>query len=196
MNNSLFRRLTALRRLREAMIWTPPKIDAMPVRKTAGDRAYSFDANLLLSDNAAAYTAAGFSQVGGADGVLNLGGNQAVTPVQQARMDAVCVVDVTALDAVTTDEAYRLIVVGSLVAAFTAGTVQVLGEMELAAGVLSVLGPGIAGVTKTATIGRYEILFSTEQNNVKYQFIKLYVVPTGTSPSISFQAFVAVLPEP
>lgn len=163
---------------------------------SAGDRTYNFDANLILSDNAAAYTVAGVAQVGGADAVLDMGGNQGVTPLQQARIDAICVVDVTAMDAVTTDEAYRLIVEGSLVASFANGTVQVLGEMELAGGVLSVLGPGAAGVTKTATIGRYEILFSTEQANVKYQFIRLFIVPTGTTPSISFSAFVSVLPEP
>lgn len=161
-----------------------------------GDRTYSFDANLVFSDNAAAYTAAGFAQVNGADGVINFGGNQGVTPLQQARIDAMCVIDVTALDGVTTDEAYRLIIVGSNVAAFTAGTIQVLAEMELAGGVLSVLGPGGAGVTKTATAGRYELPFCTEQNNVKYQYAKLYIVPTGTTPSISFSAYVAVLPEP
>lgn len=161
-----------------------------------GDRTYSFDANLLLSDNAAAYTATGFTQVGGADAVLDMGGNQGVTPQQLARIDAVAVVDVTAMDATTTDEAYRILVVGSQVSAFTAGTIQVLGEMELAGGVLSVLGPGAAGVTKTATAGRYEIPFSTEQNNVKYQYVKMFLVLTGTTPSISLSAFVAVLPEP
>ncbi len=161
-----------------------------------GDRQYSFDANLQLSDGAAAYTATGFAQVGGADGIVDLGGNQGVTPLQQARIDAVCVIDVTALDAVTTDEAYRLILVGSNVAAFTAGTIMVLGELELAGGVLSVLGPGAAGVTKTATTGRYELLFCTEQDDTKYEFIKLFLVLTGTTPSITFTAFVAVLPEP
>lgn len=161
-----------------------------------GDRNYSFDANLQLSDNAAAYTAAGFAQVGGADAILDLGGNQGVTPLQQARMDGVCVIDVTTLDATTTDEAYRILILGSNVAAFTAGTIQVLGEIELAGGVLSVLGPGAAGVTKTATAGRYEILFSTEQNSTKFEFIKLFNVLSGTTPSISYSAFVAVLPEP
>lgn len=161
-----------------------------------GDRTYSFDANLLLSDNAAAYTATGFAQVAGADGIIDLGGNQGVTPAQQARMDGMLVIDVTALDGTTTDEAYRLLLLGSLVSAFTAGTIQVLAEIELAGGVLSVLGPGAAGVTKTATAGRYEVPFSSEQNNVKYEFGKLFHVLTGTTPSISYQAFVAVLPEP
>ncbi len=161
-----------------------------------GDRTYSFDANLVLSDGAAALGATGFAQAGGADGIIDLGGNQSVTPVQQARMDAVCVIDITALDAVTTDEAYRFILLGSTVAAFTAGTIQCLGALELAGGVLSVLGSGAAGTQITSTTGRYELLFATEQDDRKYQFIKLFCVLTGTTPSVTFTAFVAVLPEP
>lgn len=161
-----------------------------------GDRNYTMDANLILSDNAAAYTATGFAQNGGADGIVDLGGNQSASPLQQARMDGVVVIDVTALDATTTDEAYRILLLGSNVPGFTAGTIQVLAEIELAGGILSVLGPGAAGVTKTAVVGRYELLFSSEQGGVKYQFAKLFHVLTGTTPIINYQAFVAVLPEP
>lgn len=160
------------------------------------DRTYSFDANLELSDNAAAYTASGWAQKGGADGVVDLGGNQGTSPVQQARIDAVCVVDVTALDGVTTDEAYRLIVAGSNDPAFPNGAAQVLGEVELAGGILSVLGLGGAGVTKTAVTGRYEIMFTNNVAGNFYQYVKLFLVLTGTTPSISLEAFIAVLPEP
>jgi hypothetical protein len=159
------------------------------------ERTYPFDANLLLSDNAAAYTATGFAQVAGADGILDFGGAQAAVPIQQAGAIAMCVIDVTALDATTTDEAYRLLILGSNVAAFTAGTIQVLGELELAGGVLSVLGPGAAGVTKTATTGRYELPFVTDINGTKYEFIKMFHVLTGTTPSIAYQAYLANIPE-
>lgn len=160
------------------------------------DRTYSFDANLELSDNAAAYTASGWAQKGGADGLIDLGGNQGTSPVQQARIDAVCVIDVTALDATTTDEAYRLIVAGSNDPAFANGTAQVLAEMEIAGGILSVLGLGGAGVTKTGVTGRYELPFTNNVAGNYYQYVKLYHVLTGTSPSINYEAFVAVLPEP
>jgi hypothetical protein len=43
---------------------------------------------------------------------------------------------------------------------------------------------------------RYEILFTNEQGSGKYQWVKLFLVVGGTTPSISFQAFIAVLPEP
>jgi hypothetical protein len=43
----------------------------------------------------------------------------------------------------------------------------------------------------------YELPVCTEQNNVKYEYIALYNVITGnTAPSITYKAFVAVLPEP
>ncbi len=160
------------------------------------DRTYSFDANLELSDNAAAYTATGWAQKAGADGFVDFGGNQGTSPVQNARIDAVCVCDVTALDGTTTDEAYRLIVVGSNDPAFANGTGQVLAEMEIAGGILSVLGLGGAGVTKTGVTGRYELMFTNNVAGNFYQYVKLYLVLTGTTPSISLEAFVAVLPEP
>ena len=67
-----------------------------------------FDANMGLSDGSAAYAATGYAQYAGQDGVIDLGGNQNVTITlpsiadvstitpQQARIDAVLVVDVTA----------------------------------------------------------------------------------------------------
>lgn len=160
------------------------------------DRTYSYDANNVFSDNAAAYTASGYLQAGGSVGILDLGGNQGTSPVENARIDAVCVVDVTALDATTTDEAYRLILAGSNDPAWPAGSAQVLSEMEIAGGVLSVLGLGGAGVTKTGVIGRYEMAFTNNVAGNFYQYVKLYHVLTGTTPSISYEAFIAVLPEP
>lgn len=154
-----------------------------------GDRAYSFDANLLLSDNAAAYTADGYSQVAGADAVLDLGGNQGTTPLQQARIDAMCVIDVTAIDIASGNETYVLRILGCNLSSFASGVV------ELAA---ITLGKGASLVPATqadSVVGRYELPFCTEQANAKYQYVKMYVDTGGTSPSISFQAFVAVLPE-
>lgn len=160
------------------------------------DRTYSFDANLELSDNAAAYTTTGFAQKGGADGMVDLGGNQGTSPVQNARIDAVAVIKVSALDATTTDEAYRLLVLGSNDPAFAAGGSVVLGEIEIAGGALSVLGPGIAGVTKAMGIGDYEIMFCNQQAGLLFQYAKMFHVLTGTTPIINYEAFIAVLPEP
>lgn len=154
-----------------------------------GDRTYSFDVNLQLSDNAAAYTVDGYSQVGGADKVLDLGGNQAVTPTQQARIDAMCIIDVTAIDIASNDEVYRLKILGCNTAGFASGVAELA---EICFGKGSVQVPA---TQSDATTGRIELPFCTERFNTKYQFVKLYIDVSGTTPSISFLAFVAVLPE-
>ena len=43
------------------------------------DRTYTPDINLFLSDNAAAYTASGYLQVGGVNSILDPGGNPGTT---------------------------------------------------------------------------------------------------------------------
>jgi hypothetical protein len=173
-----------------------------------GDRTYSFDANMALSDGAAAITATGYAQYGGADGIVDLGGNQNVTITlpsiadvssitpQQPRIDAVCVLDVTAVTTTGT-ASEKVIIVGSNDPAFgaTSGTFQ-LGMMEFgAAASLDQVNGKVTAAPNSVGGSRYEIPFTNEQNNVKYQYAKVYVV-IANSGSITFKAFVAVLPEP
>lgn len=172
-----------------------------------GDRTYSFDANMALSDGAAAYTASGYAQYGGADGIIDLGGNQNVTVTlpsiadsssitpQQARIDAVCVLDLTAVTTTGT-ASEKVIIVLSNDPAFGAGKTIQAGMMEFGAIASQSQPNGFVTAAPNATGGsRYEIPFSSEQNNVKYQYVKIYVV-IANSGSITFKAFVAVLPEP
>lgn len=155
-----------------------------------GDRTYSFDINLVLSDNSVAYTATGYAQANGADAVLDLGGNQNVTPVQQARMDGMLVVDVTAIT-LGTANLHRLLLVGSNDPNFGAGNVVSLAGIELGKGTALDVTNG-----KDSVVGRYEVPFCTEQANVKYEYVKLQNSISGATASISYSAFVAVLPEP
>lgn len=155
------------------------------------DRTYSFDVNLQLADGAAAQTASGFAQVGGANGILDLGGNQGTTPQQQARIDAVAVIDVSALKISAGNEAYRLSILVSNDPAFGAGNVDMAAEISI--------GKGSArdGVNmKDSVVGRIELPFCTQIGGVLYEYAALYVTEAGTSPSIQFSAFVAVIPEP
>lgn len=151
------------------------------------DRTYSFDANLEFSDNAAAYTASGYLQKGGADGVLDLGGNQGTSPAQQARIDAVAILDVTAIT-VSGTQTYQIDVVLSNDPAFLTGNV-------IAAGVQ--LGKGtslrVSGQSDSV-IGRYELGFSNQVAGTVYQFMKVYLTAANT-PSISIEGFIAVIPE-
>ena len=186
--------------------------DTSQVGMLQGDRTYSFDANMALSDGFAAITVSGYAQYGGADGVVDLGGNQqavvtlpsiadvaTITP-QQARIDAVCVIDLTGASVTGNPPlmtgTIKFILVGSNDAAFGTGNTVQLAMMEIGIaagqeqpnGKVSPGPPAIGG-------NRYELLFTNEQANVKYQFAKLYVV-VATSGNPTFKAFIAVLPEP
>lgn len=169
-----------------------------------GDRTYSFDANNVLSDGSVAQTAVGYAQVGGATGVIDLGGNQGatitlpsiadsttITP-QQPRIDAACVIDLTAIT-VSGSDVYKLCLVGSNDPGFGAGNVALLAEIQFGELANVDFVNGFNTPAPNAVGGsRYEMLFTNEQNNVKYQFLQLYVA--GTFGSITFKAFVAVLP--
>jgi hypothetical protein len=175
----------------------------------AGDRTYAIDANMILSDGAAAYTASGFAQNLGANGVVDLGGNQNVTITlpaiadvttltpQQARIDAVCVIDMTAIATGGTD-LYKVLLLLSNDPAFGAGNVAMGGMLEFGAAASLDTPNGFVTPQPNAIGGsRYEMPFTSEQNNVKYEYCALYNVISGnTSPSITYKAFVAVLPEP
>jgi hypothetical protein len=174
---------------------------------SAGDRTYSFDANMGLSDGVASYSANGYAQYAGADGIVDLGGNQGITITlpsiadvttitpQQARIDAVCVIDVTAVT-VSGTALSKLILVGSNDPSFGANKVTQLGMMEFGAAAALEQTNGLVTGTPPAVGGsRYEIPFTNEQNNVKYQYVKLFMV-FSNSGAITFKAFVAVLPEP
>lgn len=181
--------------------------DSSQVGMLHGDRTYSVDANNFLSDGAASYTASGYAQYGGADGIVDLGGNQNVTITlpsiadvstitpQQARIDAVCVLDVTA-GTFTGTALTKVILVGSNDPAFGSGKTIILGMMEFgAAASIDALNAFITATPNAVGGSRYEIPFTNEQNNVKYEFVKLYNVITN-SGALTYKAFVAVLPEP
>lgn len=156
------------------------------------DRTYNFDINELMSDNAAAYTASQYSQVGGAPASFDSGGNQGVTPVLTARMSGVMVCDVTALDVSSTNETYKLLVAVSNDAAFGAGNVAIAGGVEIGAASAALDQPN----NVTGVIGRYEIMFTNQVAGTTYEFIRLYIAVGGTTPSINIAASIAVLPEP
>ena len=171
-----------------------------------GDRTYTFDANNGLSDAAAAYAATGYAQYGGADGIVDLGGNQGATVTlpsiadsstitpQQPRIDAVLVIDVTAVTTSGT-ASEKLILVGCNNPAF-GSAVQQLGMMEFgAAASLEQFGGALTPAPAAVGGSRYEVMFTNEQNNVKYEWVKLYNV-IANSGSITYRAFIAVLPEP
>ncbi|MCK1445422.1 hypothetical protein IVB43_23845 [Bradyrhizobium sp. 48] len=168
------------------------------------ERTYSFDANNVLSDNAAAYTASGYLQAGGADGIVDFGGNQGVTITlpsiddvssitpQQPRIDAVLIVDVTAIDIASGNETYQLDLMVSNDPAFAAGNVVCAGGVQMGKGT-SLRG---AVAQKDSVTGRYELMFSNNIAGAIYQYAKAYLTAGGTTPSVSITSYISVLPEP
>lgn len=170
-------------------------------------RNYAFDANMQLSDGAAAYSAAGWAQVGGSQAILDLGGNQGITITlpsiaatstltpQQARIDAVAVIYISAITIAGSD-IYRLSLVGSNNPGLAANNV-VLGQLQFGVGTAmdapnSANSHAPAGVSGYPAGDQYEILFTNEYQGTPLEFLGLYV--SGTFGSITFQSYVSVLP--
>lgn len=154
------------------------------------DRTYAFDANLVFADGLSALTATGFSQAYGANGILDLGGNQGTSPKQQARIDACAVIDITAIKISAGNETYKIVIIGSNDPGLATGNVE-LAAVQVGKGV-SLEIPNASD----SVVGRVELPFCTQVCGSLYEYIGCYVVEAGTSPSITISGFVAVLQEP
>jgi hypothetical protein len=170
-------------------------------------RTYPYDINMALDDGAGAHSAAGFGQVGGSQSIVDLGGNQGITITlpaisnvatitpQQARIDAVCVVQLTAITLAGSD-IYTATLVGSNSPTMASNNVN-LGAMSW--GQAAAFAYPNAAVT-AAPLGagnypsgwQFEILFTNEVQNTPYEYVSLYF--SGTFGSITAKAYISVLP--
>jgi len=139
-----------------------------------GQRVYNQDKELVLADGAAAITASGVTQVGGAAATKKVG---------PGRFEAVLIVDVSAIKISANDEIYTLLLQGATSDAFS--TVETLVSLDLGATEVR------KGGAVDSVIGRYEIPFTTEQHDTVYDWIRLYVVTDGTSETITLKAWIA-----
>lgn len=157
-----------------------------------GSRTYSFDAKMLAVDGAVAYTASGPGLVGGVQKIIDFGGAPRRTDLGivggMARIDLALIIDVSALNVANANNVYRVNVVGTNNPATLAGG-QRLGSIAL--GNTGAMSAGEA----TSIPGRYELMVSTEQADINYEYVGVYVDAAGTAPSIALTAFFAPLPE-
>lgn len=180
------------------------------------ERIYNFDASMELADGMAPVTASSFGQVAGSNAVIDLAGNQLSDPLQMARVDAVCVIDVNAA-VIEPDCLYRFLLAGSNDPAFGPNSVVNLGGVDIGAGAMLSAGqqPGQPATRQfpprsgyvaadSTTPGRIELLFTNQllrhkfENDHRlgiYQYVALYLLMKGAKASITYQAFVSVLPE-
>jgi hypothetical protein len=145
-----------------------------------GQRTYNFDIQTLLKD-AGLVAASAAAQVGGSNQILDMG---------PARFEAVAVIDVTAVEIDTTNEDYTIVAQGSNSATFATG-VQNLGMIDVGAN-----ATGRPGGAIDSLVGRYELMFTNEQADVTYRYIRLYTKVVGTiATGVNYTAFLTLLPD-
>lgn len=133
---------------------------------------YPYDADLSLKAAAAVTSSAAGSLI------ANVG---------DGFVDGVLVVDVTAMDIVSNDESYDLVLQGSPDAAFgTAGNIVELGAIHLGAKEIKRTDSDADDAT-----GRFVMPFTNERNGTIYPYLRIYTVVAGTSPSITYAAWLS-----
>ena len=139
---------------------------------------FLYDASLIVHSSAAK-TATFNGEVGGSAKVIDFGAQQ------HRQLRLVC--DITALDIASTDEQYNILFQLSNNTAFDdAGLVQtkVLKRIQPKA------AANTAGfnVFTDPVVGEQSFIFENQENNIWYQYGRLKVVMSGTTPSITLTA--------
>lgn len=136
-------------------------------------RNYPVDDDLLLKASAAVTSSAAGSLI------LDVG-DGLIDP-------ATVVVDVSAMDIVSNDEQYDIVLQGSPDAAFgTAGNIVELGSITL----------GCKEAKRTDgdaddTTGRFIFHVRNERNGTVYRYLRIYTVVAGTTPTITYKAWLS-----
>ena len=139
-----------------------------------------FDVNLQLKDSGSAVTADALATVGGSTATIDVGSG--------AFLDAALVVDVSAMDVASTDESYKLRLIGSNSSSFASG-IAVLATLEL--GVAASMSGGAGASDANKTTGRWIVPFHNLAGTTIYQYLRLALDVGGTTPSITYTAFIA-----
>jgi hypothetical protein len=150
-----------------------------------------FDASLQLSDAGAAVTSDGYAQVASATAQIDtLNGSTLRSGDPVPRYEADLVLDVSAIDVASADETYVLRVMGSNSATFASGVVC-LATVEL--GRAAAMGAATIAKTTGRHIQAFENSgYTTAAGSiVNLQYLRLHVDVGGTTPSITFTAFLA-----
>lgn len=142
------------------------------------NRSYTPDIEMLLADGAAAVTATAAGTVGGSDKILDVG---------NGRFEAVALVDVSALDIVSNNEEYDVLIQGSNSATFASG-IENLAQLNLGATEVR------QGGAQDSVVGRYELPFINQAVGTIYKYLRAYLVIAGTTPTITVRVWVMEKP--
>lgn len=139
-------------------------------------RDFTVDLNLQLKD-AGLIAADDIAQVGGSDKILDLGA---------ARFDGRVIIDASAVEVASGDEAYEVVLEFSNSSSFASGIRQ---------GPKFTLGDAAATVMLAADtdngVGRYELPFTNEINGTTYRYMRMQIDVSGTvATGVNFTAWV------
>lgn len=95
--------------------------------------------------------------------------------------DAYMVIDVSAVVVNDNDEIYDIVLEGSNVAAMDSGSVS-LARIQM--------GNATAPADADTGTGRFVVPFRNEQNGTLYRYVRIYTAVAGTTPSITYSAFI------
>jgi hypothetical protein len=116
-------------------------------------------------------------------------------PVLAGRFDGLWAIDVSAAT-LSSNQSYQFFLVGSNDAAFTAGNVELLAIHDFAAtSALRIFANNAAASSITPPNGqavlRHVIPFCNQMGAYLFQYLQLYLLVGGTSPSITFSSWLA-----
>ena len=143
---------------------------------TAPRKGYILDRNLMFAEDLVLVATANI-QFAAADVIYQIG---------PGRMDAVLVINITAMDVTSADELYNFYLQGSDSATLASG-VHILAHLQV--GAAAVL---LGGSTVASVIGRYEVPFqNVVAGTILLDYVRMRLIISGTTPTITFDAFIA-----
>ena len=151
-----------------------------------------WDAQTALTDLAGnTLTASGYSQFSSAQAIVDLGYGNA--EYQWA-------LSISAIDVTSGDELYKFALIGSNDVAFGNGNCDLLGYHEYAAAASArVVANKLAPVATTGVVipdpnsaGSWDTFpFYNYRNGQTFQYVSLYLVISGTTPSVTFGSWIS-----
>lgn len=104
--------------------------------------------------------------------------------------------DISAMDLSSSDETYKLFLLGSNDAAFGNGNVEILASQDFAAATAGRLVPTIAPAsvavpTTGKSASRFIVPVTNQRGIYVFRYLQLYAVLGGTTPSITLAAWLA-----
>jgi hypothetical protein len=149
----------------------------------------NFGALTVLADGAAAMTSSGIGQVDSANRILDLGGKPNKTDLGvvggMVHLRGIATIDVIALEASNTDNLYEICAMGSNESDGSKPvnlTSLKVGNYTLIPN--RALGAASTGAGSTTSAGRFHLPIWTQENNIDYRYLYLYVTVAGTDASL------------